>query len=98
MIGLESYADSGLLRSLFVTDASRGLGLGARLVFELEQRAVAAGLNSLWLLTIDSDPFFMRLGYEVMPRSDAPPSVQQSAEFSSLCPGDAALMRKVLGS
>ncbi|MGI9221789.1 MAG: arsenic resistance N-acetyltransferase ArsN2 [Woeseiaceae bacterium] len=97
MIGLESYADSGLLRSLYVADASRGLGLGAHLVLELEQRAAAAGLGSLWLLTIDADPFFVRLGYEVMPRSDAPPPVQQSAEFSSLCPGDAVLMRKVLG-
>ena len=96
MIGVEKYTDCGLLRSLFVAEFSRKLGLGARLVGELEKRVAAAGLGSLWLLTIDADPFFSRHGYEVMQRDAAPESVQQSAEFSTLCPGDAVLMRKAL--
>lgn len=96
MIGVEAYTDCGLLRSLYVDESSRKLGLGAQLVGELENRVAAAGLQSLWLLTIDADPFFCRQGYEIMQREDAPSPVQQSAEFSTLCPGDAVLMRKVL--
>lgn len=96
MIGVEKYPDCGLLRSLFVAESSRKLGLGAQLLGELEKRAAAAGLTSLWLLTIDADPFFSRQGYEVMQRDAAPQPVQQSAEFSTLCPGDAVLMRKAL--
>ena len=98
MIGIESYPDCGLLRSLFVAESGRDAGLGARLVAELERTAAAAGLPALWLLTIDAEDYFTRLGYETMERSDAPESVRQSAEFSTLCPGDAVLMCKALGA
>lgn len=96
MIGLESYGDCGLLRSLYVDDASRGLGLGSKLLAALEAKAAGDALHELWLLTIDADPFFARHDYQVMQRSDAPVAIQDSAEFSSLCPGDAVLMRKRL--
>ena len=98
MIGIETYPDCGLLRSLFVAESGRDAGLGAQLVAELERTVAAAGLPALWLLTIDAENYFTRLGYETMERSEAPESVQQSAEFSSLCPGDAVLMRKALGA
>ena len=39
MIGIEKFGDIGLLRSLFVDEAGRGAGLGARLVAALELRA-----------------------------------------------------------
>lgn len=96
MIGLEPYSDCGLLRSLIVAESNRGSGLGAQLVAALEELAAARDLQELWLLTIDADPFFARLGYAVMQRVDAPGAIQESAEFSSLCPGDAVLMRKRL--
>jgi len=96
MIGLEHYGDCGLLRSLYVEESCRKLGLGAQLVAALEANALASGMQSMWLLTIDADPFFARLGYTVAARDQAPAAVQQSAEFSSLCPGDAVLMQKPL--
>lgn len=96
MIGIEAYPDCGLLRSLFVAESGRGTGLGAQLVAALEQIATAADLPALWLLTIDAENYFTRLGFEAAERGEAPLSVQQSAEFSSLCPGDAVLMRKSL--
>ena len=96
MIGIEAYPDCGLLRSLFVAESGRGTGLGAQLVAALEQKAAAAGLPALWLLTIDAENYFTRLGFETAERGEAPESVQQSAEFSSLCPGDAVLMWKSL--
>lgn len=98
MIGLEEYANCGLLRSLIVDTSCRGSGVGARLVAALEARTSRRGLQSLWLLTIDADQFFARLGYTEMPRYEAPQSIQSSAEFSSLCPDDAVLMCKHLAS
>lgn len=96
MIGLEVYSNCGLLRSLIVDAGQRGAGLGAKLVAALEVMAADRGLQALWLLTIDADPFFARLGYATRRRQDAPPPVRASAEFSSLCPGDAVLMSKNL--
>lgn len=96
MIGVEEYTDCGLLRSLIVDESFRGSGVGASLVAALEARSAERGLRMLWLLTIDADPFFTILGYSEVPRGEAPPAVQNSAEFSSLCPGDAVLMCKRL--
>ena len=98
MIGLESYAECGLLRSLYVDAAQRGSGVGAHLVSALEAKAAGSGVGAIWLLTIDADAFFTRHGYEVMQRDAAPASIQSSVEFSSLCPGDAVLMQKKLAT
>lgn len=95
-IGLESYGDCGLLRSLAVIDSARGSGLGRRLLSALEQQAANAGHGELWLLTIDADGFFSRHGYEKAERRDAPSGIASSREFSELCPASACLMRKTL--
>lgn len=94
MIGIEKFADVGLLRSLIVDTACRGAGLGARLVAELELRARSEHIDELWLLTIDADPFFAQHGYAVADRDMAPNAIRSTAEFSDLCPGDAVLMCK----
>ena len=96
MIGYEKFGNVGLLRSLVVNEAGRGAGLGARLVTELELRARSEHIDELWLLTIDADPFFAQHGYVVAERDDAPNAIRNTAEFSTLCPGDAVLMCKHL--
>ena len=96
MIGLELYNDIGLLRSLVVEPSSRRHGAGRALVAALETKATSAGVRELWLLTIDADDYFARLGFETMDRDAAPATIQETDEFSSLCPGDAVLMRKKL--
>jgi len=96
MIGLELYNDIGLLRSLVVEPSSRRQGAGRALVAALERKATSAGVRELWLLTIDADDYFARLGFETMDRDAAPATIQETDEFSSLCPGDAVLMRKKL--
>ncbi len=53
-------------------------------------------VQEVWLLTIDADPFFEKLGYVVRTRDAAPDVIRGTAEFSSLCPGDAVLMSKEL--
>jgi len=94
MIGLEQFKDVGLLRSLVVDPTSRRQGTGKALVAALEKRATAAGVTELWLLTIDAAGYFAGLGFETMARDAAPDAIQMTDEFSSLCPGDAVLMRK----
>ena len=96
MIGLESFGRLGLLRSLVVDPSSQCRGIGAHLVHALENRAIELGIKELWLLTIDADAYFLRHGFEVADRADAPDVIRGTPEFSDLCPGDAVLMRKAL--
>ncbi len=96
LIGLELYGAIGLLRSLVVDPAFRSAGLGRVLVAALEAQATSQGVNELWLLTIDADTWFRGLGYDERQRDQAPDAIAQTAEFVTLCPGDAVLMRKTL--
>jgi amino-acid N-acetyltransferase len=95
-IGLELHGDAGLLRSLIVTPERRGHGLGETLVRTLEAHASATGVAQLVLLTETAEPFFRRLGYDVIDRDTAPPAVAVSAEFRTLCPSTAVCMTKRL--
>lgn len=96
VIGLETHGSVGLLRSLVVAGSQRTKGLGGRLVAALEDLARERGIEQLWLLTIDADSYFLRLGYVVESRNDVPAEIRDTAEFSSLCPGSAVLMSKSL--
>ena len=95
-IGLERYGTAGLLRSLVVAPGLRGRGLGAELVEALEQDALAAGIETLVLLTQTAETFFARRGYARIERAAAPDGVRASAEFSALCPASATTMIKTL--
>ena len=95
-IGLEQFAATGLLRSLVVARTGRGGGVGEALVAELESLARGRGIGALWLLTIDADAYFERLGYLATDRAEAPEPITRTEEFSNLCPGDAVLMQKRL--
>ncbi len=96
VVGLERFGDVGLLRSLAVSPNHRGLGLGAALTRALEDRAARTGIAALVLLTETARDFFLRRGYQVVSRADAPEAVQASSEFRSLCPDSAVCMKKRL--
>lgn len=97
-IGLERHDDIGLLRSLVVAPWARGQSIGDALVAALETHAATDGLTELWLLTTSADRFFLRLGYVVRNRADAPAVVRSTAQFSTLCPASAVLMSKRIGT
>ena len=97
VVGLQRFDQVGLLRSLVVSESVRKLGLGRRLVSALEANACCDGVKDLWLLTIDAERYFEILGYKSMSREDAPDSIRNTQEFSSLCPASAYLMCKTLG-
>ena len=96
VIGVETFGETALLRSLIVSVDARGKGVAAALVSTLEIGCLADGVRELWLLTIDADRYFETLGYVTRDRSDAPEAIRNTEEFSSLCPGDAVLMSKKL--
>lgn len=96
VIGLELYPPVALLRSLAVAPEHRGSGSGQALVDFAEEQASAQGIDSLYLLTTTAAQFFTRLGYRQASRSDAPDSIQATAQFSGLCPSSSAFMMKRL--
>ncbi len=98
VIGLQVIGCDGLLRSLVVAERVRGQGSGQALVGGLEDLAVMRGVQTLYLLTNTAEDFFRKLGYVKIDRKFASEGIRQTQEFSSLCPEDAAVMRKVLPS
>jgi amino-acid N-acetyltransferase len=95
-VGLQTFGRDGLLRSLVVHAGQRGAGIGRRLVMALEENASDAGVAEIWLLTIDAEVFFWKLGYRIADRSEAPDAIRATAEFTNLCPDSAHLMHKEL--
>lgn len=96
VVGLERYGAVGLLRSLAVQPAHRGSGLGRMLAAHAEQQAAAQGVRSLYLLTTSAATFFASLGYDTLPRTEAPAAIQATAQFSGLCPAASTFMCKRL--
>jgi len=92
--GLEVCGEDGLLRSLVTLPPLRRRGVGSAIVDVIETEARARNLRSLYVLTTDNAPFFVRLGYAPCRRDDVPAAVKATAQFTTLCPSNAAVMRK----
>jgi amino-acid N-acetyltransferase len=95
-IGLQSFDEVGLLRSLVVAQSARSAGCGSKLVQAVEHIANEARLSQLWLLTTTAKRYFENRGFQAVARELAPPAIRQTAEFTSLCPNSAVLMMKSL--
>ena len=95
-IGLERYAETGLLRSLVVAPAFRRAGVGDALVEALERAARASGITQLVLLTETAEAFFRRHDYSVADRRAIDGKVADSAQFRTCCPASAICMTKSL--
>ncbi|MFC6823854.1 arsenic resistance N-acetyltransferase ArsN2 [Halopelagius fulvigenes] len=94
--GVETYENSGLLRSVAVEESARGEGYGTALCDALEAEARDAGVGTLYLLTTTAAVFFAGRGYEELERADAPAEIRRTTEFEELCPASAVCMRKSL--
>ena len=95
--GVERYGSNGLLRSVVIVESSRGGGFGTLLCAELERRARANGVTTLYLLTTTAEPFFRRCGYEGIDRKSVPAPIKEHEEFTDLCPATATCMTKDIG-
>lgn len=94
--GVERYGANGLLRSVVVTESYRGQGYGTALVGALEDRARSTGVEALYLLTTTAAVFFRREGYDAVDRETVPEPIQQTTEFTDLCPNSAICLKKNL--
>jgi amino-acid N-acetyltransferase len=93
---LELYADGALLRSVTVAPQRRDRGLGHELTKAAIHLAQEHGVPALYLLTTTAGRFFPKFGFERVPRTDVPATVQASIEFTSACPSSATVMRRSL--
>jgi amino-acid N-acetyltransferase len=98
VVGLQVLAGAGLLRSLAVDSSVRDRGLGARLCERVLREAQERELVELWLLTTSARDYFARRGFEAVPRDQAPSAVRATAQFTSLCPATAVVMRRSLAA
>lgn len=91
--GLEKYGPYGLLRSVAVDAAHRGIGLGDAVVADRLNQAGEMSLRRIFLLTLDTARYFERFGFAVIERDELPSEVKASHEYSTLCPATATVMR-----
>ena len=94
LIGMELYGEYGLLRSMVVHPDFRNKQIAADLVQTLEQRATAAGIKALYLLTETAAIYFNKKGFSTIQREEVPDVVKASSEFSHVCPVSATVMVK----
>ncbi len=90
---LERLDNACLLRSLAVDQAHRKKGYASQLCGHLIQRATTQGYGDIFLLTTDAAGYFTRHGFARTDRHRAPQVIQQSRQFSQLCPGSAVVMK-----
>lgn len=95
-VGLQNADGAGLLRSLVVVPSLHRQGRGAALVAAVERLASRRGIDDVYLLTTTAAAFFALLDYLRIDRASAPPAVQLTSQFASLCPASAACMHKRL--
>jgi arsenate reductase len=89
---LELYDEFALLRSVAVRTSFRGRALGVRLSKAALDMARRHRVKTVFLLTETAETFFAKLGFVTVPRSEVPQKVQQSVEFTTLCPDTATVM------
>jgi len=94
--GIEIYDNYGLLRSVAVSKAYRGKGIANQLLDHVEKLAAAKPLREIYLLTETAPEYFSKKGYQKIARAQVPAKVQQSTEFSHVCPQSAIVMKKIL--
>jgi len=92
-VGIEIYGTAGLVRSVAVDIAHRGLGLGIQLTQTALDMAKQRGVKTLYLLTETAVGFFFRFGFKGISRADVDPAVKVSAEFTGACPDTAVVLR-----
>jgi amino-acid N-acetyltransferase len=98
VIGLEVLRPFALLRSLAIDPLFRNRGLGSQLTQQAEKYADSLNIQNLYLLTTTAEGFFAKRGYEKVPREAIPNEIENTAEFSSLCPVTAVCMVKFIPS
>src|SRR5438477_12097149 len=94
--GVERHGEYGLLRSVAVDPTAQGRGLGRALVERLIAESKENGIAELYLLTTTAEKYFPVFGFTKISRDATPLEIQETGEFTDLCPSTATVMRRVL--
>ncbi len=94
--GFEHYGANALLRSVAVDGRGQGQGLARQMCDFVEALASQRGVKHLYLLTETAEGFFAHRGYRTLAREEAPPDIQKTQQFSSLCPQSATFMHRAV--
>lgn len=94
--GLERFGQVGLLRSVAVGPAHQGKGIAGRMVKQLLANADQQELQEVYLITTTADHYFDRYGFTPVSRQEVPEAIQQTRQFSGLCPTSAVVMKRNL--
>lgn len=98
-IGCAGYEISGrdtLLRSLAVVESARNMGLGRKLVKEIEMLSREAGAREIYLLTKTAPKYFPALGYRLITRDETSEDIEKLTQFTDTLPHEATCMAKKL--
>jgi amino-acid N-acetyltransferase len=90
---MERYGDLGLLRSVAVTEAVAGAGVGGDLVRAALGRARSQGIRKVSLLTTTAADYFPRFGFRAISRDALPSALAGSEELRGACPASAVAMQ-----
>jgi len=93
--GIEQYGTYALLRSLAVDKEQQNKGVGSILYKYVVEAASVHSVTCLFLLTTTASGFFTKHGWISVSRMAVPAKVQESKEFSSICPSSADCMMLV---
>ena len=93
--GLETYGQSGLLRSVAVDKRLRGRGIGGELVESVVANARAHGTRTLYLLTENASVYFQKLGFQIVDRDNIDEAVKASVECTQICKSATAMRRSL---
>jgi amino-acid N-acetyltransferase len=92
VVGLEVCGEYGLLRSLAVAPEFRSKGVSRTLHTHILARAHQHKLKELYLLTNTAAGYAERFGFRIISREKAPPSIQTTGEFKTICPSTSTCM------
>jgi protein-tyrosine-phosphatase/N-acetylglutamate synthase-like GNAT family acetyltransferase len=92
--GIELYGKDALLRSIAVPPEAQKHGHGSAITRLLLRYADIQGAETGYLLTTDAAPFFSKLGFRVVARTDVPQAILATQQASSLCPSTASILTR----
>jgi N-acetylglutamate synthase-like GNAT family acetyltransferase/SAM-dependent methyltransferase len=94
--GMEVQRHDALFRSLAVSPAYRGAGVGRRLYEALVEKARGKSVEGAYLLTTTIVPLAESWGFQRIDRDSVPAPIRKTAQFQGACCASAVAMRKDL--
>ena len=93
-VGVDVYGNVGLLRSVSVDARYRNQSIARQLCEIAFRETRQRGITELYLITTTADRYFKGLDFVPVARNTVPEAILQTAQFSSLCPSSAVVMKQ----